>query len=236
MKCITLCCAVKRILSCKIILCVYVLNLCWCLLSYGLFLKVVCKRTTVKEPCMDPFKHWWKPKSPFWHLLFVHIKNKPPSQQTLSIYLYMRISARNTKELQAGYLVTNSIRTTHYSIHLYTNFCVLASFVTFYDAKPQLIKTPGEGKLNAISPNYTCQCSLQILSYNISPSHFPLPLIYTVFSSFIVLLLSSSSIGAIKWCDQGDPLHVSAYMLAYHINMPGYNIFVNCFFWYDLPT
>ena len=84
----------------------------------------------------------------------------------------MRIAARNAKEPQAGYLVANGTRTTHYSIHFYTDVRVLAPFVTFYDAKPQLVKTLVEGKPSTISPNHTCQCSLLILSYNINPSHF----------------------------------------------------------------
>ena len=67
----------------------------------------------------------------------------------------MSIAARNTKEPQAGYLVTNSTRTTCYSIHFYTNTCVLVPFVMFYDAKPQLVKTPVEGKPSTISPNHT---------------------------------------------------------------------------------
>ena len=86
--------------------------------------------------------------------------------------LYMCIAARNAKKLQAGYLVTNGTRTTCYSIHFDTNASVLAPFLTFYDAKPQLVKTPVDGKPSTISPNHTCQCSLLILSYNINPSHF----------------------------------------------------------------
>ena len=86
--------------------------------------------------------------------------------------LYTHIAARNAKELQAGYLATSGTRTTHYSIHFYTNAGVLAPCMTFYDAKLQLVKTPVEGKPSTISPNHTCQCSLLILSYNISPSHF----------------------------------------------------------------
>ena len=34
---------------------------------------------------------------------------------------YMCIGARNAKEPQAGYLVTNGTRTKRYSIHFYTN-------------------------------------------------------------------------------------------------------------------
>ena len=67
----------------------------------------------------------------------------------------MRIVAKNVKELQAGYLLTNGRRTTRYSIHFYTSARVLVPFVMFYDAKPQLVKTPVEGKLSTISPNHT---------------------------------------------------------------------------------
>ena len=84
----------------------------------------------------------------------------------------MCIAARNAKELQAGYLVANGTRTACYSIHFYTNVRVLVPFVTFYDAKPKLIKTPVEDKPSNISPNHTCQSSLLILSYDINPSHF----------------------------------------------------------------
>ena len=84
----------------------------------------------------------------------------------------MRIAARNTKELRVGYLATNGTRTMRNSIHFYTNVGDLAPYMTFYDAKQQLVKTPVEGKPSTISPNHTCQCSLLILSYNISPSYF----------------------------------------------------------------
>ena len=58
-------------------------------------------------------------------------------------------------------------------IHFYTKARVLScSRCDVYDAKPQLVKTPVEGKPSTISPNHTCQCSLLILSYNISPSNF----------------------------------------------------------------
>ena len=57
----------------------------------------------------------------------------------------MHIAAWNAKELQTGYFVTNGTKTTHYSIHFYTNVHVIVPFVTFYDAKSQLIKTPVEG-------------------------------------------------------------------------------------------
>ena len=59
-------------------------------------------------------------------------------------------------------------------IHFYINVGVLVPYMMFYDAKPQLVKTPVEGKPSTISTNHTCQCSLLILSYNISPSHFSL--------------------------------------------------------------
>ena len=49
---------------------------------------------------------------------------------------------------------------------------VLEPFVTFYDAKLQLVKTFVEGKPSTISLNQACHCLLLILSYNISPSYF----------------------------------------------------------------
>ena len=42
----------------------------------------------------------------------------------------------------------------------------------FYDAKPQSVKTPVVAKPSGISPNHPYQCSLVILSYYISTSHF----------------------------------------------------------------
>ena len=86
----------------------------------------------------------------------------------------MHIAARNTKELQVSYLVTNGTRTMccipH---HFYTNVHVLASFITFYDGKPQPIKNPLEGKPSTISPNHTCYVHYYVmLSYDISLSHF----------------------------------------------------------------
>ena len=54
--------------------------------------------------------------------------------------------------------VTNGTRITYTLFH--TNACVLAPIVTFYDAKPQLIKTPVEGKPSTISPNHTYQSGM----------------------------------------------------------------------------
>ena len=53
----------------------------------------------------------------------------------------MCIVARNKKELQEGYVVTNGTRTKCYSIQCHANTLVLAPFVMFYDAKLQLVKT-----------------------------------------------------------------------------------------------
>ena len=88
--------------------------------------------------------------------------------------LYTHNSVRNARELRADYLVTNCTRSTHYSIHSYTNTYALAPCMNFHDAKLRLFKTTVEGKSSTISPNHTCQSSLLILSYNISPSHFSL--------------------------------------------------------------
>ena len=68
------------------------------------------------------------------------------------------IDARNVKELQVGYLATNGTRTTYYSMYLYTNAGVLVPCITFYDAKPQLVKTPVVGKTK----------------HNITKSHMPM--------------------------------------------------------------
>ena len=61
--------------------------------------------------------------------------------------LYIRIAARNTKEPQAGYLVTDGTRTTCYSIHFYTNARVLRPFVAvcvilWCKTATVLVKTP----------------------------------------------------------------------------------------------
>ena len=57
------------------------------------------------------------------------------------------------------YLVTNSTKTMHYSIHFYTNAHVLVPFMMFYDEKPQLIKTPVE---------------IEQTKHNITKSHMPM--------------------------------------------------------------
>ena len=73
---------------------------------------------------------------------------------------------------QVGSFVTQWYKKHAHSIHFYTNARVLIPVVTFYDAKPQSVKIPISAKPSGISPIYTCQCSLVLLSYNISPSHF----------------------------------------------------------------
>ena len=107
-------------------------------------------------------------RSPFWHLLFVRIKNKPPLGQTL----LMPIHARCFQECKGtpSRLLGNQWYKNYALLH--TNVCALVPVVIFYDTKPQLVKTPVEGKPSTISLNHTCQCSLLIISYNTSPSHF----------------------------------------------------------------
>ena len=86
--------------------------------------------------------------------------------------LYMYIAASNTMGPQAGSFVTQWYKKHAHSIHFYTNARVLMPVVTFYDVKPQSLKIPISAKPSGISPNHTCQCSLVLLSYNISLSHF----------------------------------------------------------------
>ena len=59
--------------------------------------------------------------------------------------LYPYIAARNTRELQAGYLLASGTRSIRFPIHFYTNAPVLISFMTFYDVKPQLVKSCHRG-------------------------------------------------------------------------------------------
>ena len=84
----------------------------------------------------------------------------------------MYIAASNAKGPQAGSVVTQWYKKHAHSIHFHTNARVLMPVVTFYDVKPQSVKIPISAKPSGISPNHTCQCSLVLLSYNISPSHF----------------------------------------------------------------
>ena len=59
--------------------------------------------------------------------------------------LYLYIAARNTRKLQAGYLLANGTRSIRFLIHFYTNACVLISYMIFYDVKPQLVKSCHRG-------------------------------------------------------------------------------------------
>ena len=98
----------------------------------------------------------------------------------------MCIAVRNAKEPQAGYLVASGTRTMRYSTHFYTNAHVLAPFVTFYNAKLQLIKTPVEGKPNTISPNHTYMTIMFITNTKLQHKpesffHCTLPLKFKIF-------------------------------------------------------
>ena len=53
--------------------------------------------------------------------------------------LLVPIPPRNAKKLQAGYLLVNGTKRTRFPMHFYTNACVLISFMTSYDVKPQLV-------------------------------------------------------------------------------------------------
>ena len=59
--------------------------------------------------------------------------------------LYPYIAARNTRELQVGYWLANGTRSIRFPIHFYINARVLISFMTFYDVKPQLVKSCHRG-------------------------------------------------------------------------------------------
>ena len=84
----------------------------------------------------------------------------------------MYIAASNAKGPQAGSVVTQWYKKHAHSIHFHTSARVLMLVVTFYDVKPQSVKIPISAKPGGISPNHTYQCSLVLLSYNISLSHF----------------------------------------------------------------
>ena len=82
--------------------------------------------------------------------LFLHIKNQTPSGQMLLMYVHAYVLQQvMLRGLQASSLS-----------------------VTFYDVKPQSVKTPIAAKPSTTLPNHICQRSLVILNYYISPSHF----------------------------------------------------------------
>ena len=68
----------------------------------------------------------------------------------------MYIAIGNARGLQAGSFVTQWYKKHVYSIHFYTSPHILIPAVTFYDVKPQLVKTPVAAKPSGISPNHTC--------------------------------------------------------------------------------
>ena len=114
------------------------------------------------------------PTSPFRHLLFVHnIKNKPLSQQNYVIDAYTRSLLPGTRTNSKRVIWQPMVQELCATPYIYLQMRVLLRpYMTFYDAKPQLVKTPVEGKPSTISPNHTCQCSLLILSYNVCPSYY----------------------------------------------------------------
>ena len=103
---------------------------------------------------------------------YLFISRKNLRQDKCYWCLYMYIAASNAKGPQVGSFVTQWYKKHAYSIHFYINARVLMPVVTFYDVKPQSVKIPISAKPSGISPNHTCQYSLLLLSYNISPSHF----------------------------------------------------------------
>ena len=86
----------------------------------------------------------------------------------------MYIASNNAMRAPSGSFVSQWHKK-HAQLHtFYTNARILIPIMTFYDAKPQSVKTPVAAKPSGISPNHPCQCSLVILSCYISPSHFSL--------------------------------------------------------------
>ena len=125
---------------------------------------------------MGSFKCWYRRTHLFLHVLtrLNCLFQEETSVRTNGIdaCIIMYIAASNTKGTQAGSFVTQCYKKHVHSIHFYTNALVLIPIVTFYDVKPQSVKIPISAKPSRISPNYSCQCSLVLLSYNITPSHF----------------------------------------------------------------
>ena len=73
----------------------------------------------------------------FLPVLIVYLKNKLPSRQKLLMSVHVYIAASNSM----GSFVTQWHKK-HAQLHtFYTNACILIPAITFYDAKPQLVKT-----------------------------------------------------------------------------------------------
>ena len=125
---------------------------------------------------MGSFKCWYRRTRLFSHVLtrFTCLFQEETSTRTnvIDACICISLPCSNTKGPQAGSFVTQWYKKHAHSIHFYTNARVLKPVVTFYDVKPQSVKIPILAKPSGISPNHTCQCSLVLLSYNISPSHF----------------------------------------------------------------
>ena len=102
------------------------------------------QRTTAKELSRDSFKCLCKRTSLF-HDSCLLISRTNLSENECYWCLCPYIAARNTRELQAGYLLANGTRSMCFPIHFYTNACVLISFLTFYDIKLQLVKSCHRG-------------------------------------------------------------------------------------------
>ena len=123
---------------------------------------------------MGSFKCWYRRTRQFSHALtrLTCLFQEETSVRTNIIDACICISLPVTRrDLGRALLLPNGTRSTR-TIHFYTNARVLKPVVTFYDVKPQSVKIPISAKPSGISPNHTCQCSLVLLSYNISPSHF----------------------------------------------------------------
>ena len=123
---------------------------------------------------MGWFKCWYRCTRLFSHVLtrLNCLFQEETSVRTNVIDACICISLPVTQRDPRLAVVTQWYKKHAHSIHFHTNVRVLKPVVTFYDVKPQSVKIPVSAKPSGISPNHTCQCSLVLLSYNISPSHF----------------------------------------------------------------
>ena len=124
-------------------------------------------RTAVKGSSMGSFKV----SKCFCHLNWLFEEQTAVRAKFIDVYTCI-IAVSNVMRTPSGSFVSQWHKK-HTQLHtLYTNACILIPVMTFYDAKPWSVKTPVAAKPSGVSPNHPCQCSLVILSYYISPSHF----------------------------------------------------------------
>ena len=125
---------------------------------------------------MGSFKCWYRRTRLFSHVLtrLNCLFQEETSVRTSVIDACICISLPVTqRDPRLALLLPNGTRSmcTPY-ISIQTHVYLAIPVVTFYDVKPQSVKIPISAKPSGISQNHTCQCSLVLLSYNISPSHF----------------------------------------------------------------